>query len=291
MTHLAASATAGLSLTLTCVVLAAAVAHATWNAIAHDITDKLASFTLLAAGMAAGSVWLVAFAPGPSVRSWPYLGGSVAIHIVYQTLLMQSYRLGEFSQVYPLARGTSPLVVTGLAAVFAGELPPAVEVAGVVVISAGLGSLVLAGRRPTRGDLPAVVAALGTGLAIASYTTVDGLGVRLSGSPLGYTGWLLFLQSFAVPAYAVATRGRALFAQLRPVAVRGIGGGALSVLAYGLVLWAQTRGPLAPIAALRETSIIVGAVIGTLFFHERFGRPRALATVVVVAGIVLIELG
>jgi len=135
----------------------------------------------------------------------------------------------------------------------------------------------------------ALVAAAGTGLTIAAYTTVDGLGVRLSGSPAAYIGWLMLLESLCVPAWALARRGRALGGLSRRVLASGLLAGALSVLAYGLVLWAQTRGALAPIAALRETSVIFGAVIGTVVFREPFGRWRIAATVLVVIGVLLLN--
>ena len=156
------------------------------------------------------------------------------------------------------------------------------------MVSAGLGVLVLAGRRPGRA---AFAAAVGTGLTIAAYTTVDGVGVRLSGSPVGYIGWLILLQSLCVPLFAMVRRRNVLLKQPRRILLSGLAAGALSVLAYGLVLWAQTRGALAPIAALRETSVIFGAIIGTLIFHESFGRTRIVATVLVAAGIVLLNVG
>jgi drug/metabolite transporter (DMT)-like permease len=284
------SALTGLPTVVTIAVLASAVAHAAWNAIAHDIQDKLVGFTLLGLGSALCSLPLVALARQPRPASWPFLAASVCFEVLYFFLLMRAYRLGPFSQMYPLARGTSPLVVALLAAVFVGEIPTGAQLGGVLTISAGLACLVFVGHRPTRADLPALIAAVATGLTIATYTTIDGVGVRRSGSTLGYTGWLILLQSLAVPAYALATRGRALAGALRPVAWRALSGGALIVVAYGLVLWAQTRGALAPIAALRETSIIIGAVIGVVLFKERFGVPRILATVLVVAGIVVLSL-
>ncbi|GAA4915989.1 hypothetical protein GCM10023237_40370 [Streptomyces coeruleoprunus] len=119
------------------------------------------------------------------------------------------------------------------------------------------------------------------------YTVVDGVGVRASGTPLGYIAWLMLVQGTAIPAYALYRRGRALPAQLRPHVGRGLVGAALSVTAYALVLWAQTKAPLAPIAALRESSIIVGAAIGTVFFKERFGAPRLAAAGLMVVGIAL----
>ncbi|MGR3939398.1 EamA family transporter [Streptomyces sp. BRA346] len=279
-------------------VLLAAITHASWNAIAHNIRDQLLSFTLVSGGGALCGVVLALFSPLPAAGAWPYLIASAAIHLVYYVLLMRSFHLGDFGQMYPIARGTAPLVVTVLAAVFASETPDGRQAAGIAVASAGLLGVALWGARGARnaGDgAPAagnggphglaLAAAVATGLSIAAYTVVDGLGVRASGTPLGYIAWLMILEGFAIPAYALATRRRALAAQLRPVAARGLLGGFLSVCAYGLVLWAQTRAALAPVAALRESSIIVGAAIGTVFFKERFGAPRIAAAGLMVAGI------
>jgi drug/metabolite transporter (DMT)-like permease len=289
-----------LSLTVTLAVLAAAVTHAVWNAIAHGIKDQTLAFALIGAGGVAVSIPLVVVAVPPRSASWPYLLASVGIHVFYNLLLMQCYRLGEFSQVYPLARGISPLVVTILAAVFVHEHLAFTQLAGVVVVSAGLAFLVFAGRSsraggsggvvpPGKRSRGALLAAVGTGLTIAAYTTVDGVGVRLSASPVGYIGWLILLQSLCVPLFAAVRRRDVLLKQPRRILLPGLAAGALSVLAYGLVLWAQTRGALAPIAALRETSVIFGAIIGTLVFREPFGRARITATVLVVAGIVLLN--
>jgi drug/metabolite transporter (DMT)-like permease len=275
-----------LPLSVTLAVLAAAVTHATWNAIAHGIRDQTLSFGLIGAGGIIVAIPLVIVVAAPRSEAWPYLLGSVAIHVFYNLLLMRCYRYGEFGQVYPLARGISPLVVTILAAVFVGEHLALPQLAGVAVVSGGLAALVFAGRRPGRA---ALLAAIGTGLTIAAYTTVDGVGVRLSASPVGYIGWLMLLQSLCVPAFALIRRRDVLASQPPRILLAGVAAGALSVLAYGLVLWAQTRGALAPIAALRETSVIFGAIIGTLVFREPFGRARIAATVLVAAGIVLLN--
>ena len=271
---------------VTLAVLLAAVTHAAWNAIAHGIKDQLLAFGLIGAGGAVVAIPLVVVSPLPLRASWPYLLGSVAIHVFYNLLLMRSYQYGEFGQVYPLARGTSPLVVTILAALFVHERPSAAQLGGVLVISAGLATLVLSGRRPGRA---AFLAAVGTGLTIAAYTTVDGVGVRASGSSVAYIGWLMLLESLCVPAFALVRRRDILTQQPRRILAAGLLAGGLSVLAYGLVLWAQTRGALAPIAALRETSVIFGAIIGTVAFREPFGRTRIAATIVVSAGIVMLN--
>ena len=277
-----------LPLAVTLAVLGAAVTHATWNAIAHGIKDQTLAFALIGVGGIAVAIPLVILAAMPRADCWPYLAGSVAIHVFYNLLLMRCYKYGEFGQVYPLARGISPVVVTILAAVFVHEHLALPQVGGVLVVSAGLATLVFAGRRPGRA---AFLAAVGTGLTIAAYTTVDGVGVRLSASPVGYIGWLMLLQSLCVPMFALLRRRDVILRQPRRVLAAGLVAGALSVLAYGLVLWAQTRGALAPIAALRETSVIFGAIIGTLVFREPFGRTRVAATLLVVAGIVLLNVG
>ncbi|MER7739847.1 EamA family transporter [Streptomyces sp. NPDC096538] len=266
-------------------VLFAAVTHAGWNALAHRITDKLAGFALISGGGLLIGLAAAPFVPFPAAGAWPYLLGSAAVHILYYALLMTSFRLGDFGQAYPLARGSAPLVVTVLAAVFAHEVPDPWAAAGIVVSCAGLTGVALWGLRGRRPDWAAVGAALATGLTIAVYTVVDGLGVRASGSSAGYIAWLMAVQGAVIPAYAlVRLRGEAV-TRMRPHARLGLLGAALSVLAYALVLWAQTRAPLAPVAALRESSIIVGAAIGAVFFKERFGAPRVAAAGLLVVGI------
>lgn len=156
--------------------------------------------------------------------------------------------------------------------------------------SAGLLARVFVGGRPRSHQLPALAAAAGTGVLIASYTIVDGPAVRHT-DVLLYAGWLFLLQGPVIPALAVAVRGPRIIDQARPWWWLGVAGGAVSLLAYGLVLWAQQSGALAAIAALRETSIVVGALIGALFLGGRLGRGRALASAVVVLGVVLVNRG
>jgi drug/metabolite transporter (DMT)-like permease len=266
-------------------VLLAAVTHASWNAIAHKITDKLAGFALISGGGVVIGLALAPFVAFPAARAWPYLLGSAVIHIAYFALLMKSFRLGDFGQAYPIARGTAPLVVTVLAAVFAHEVPDGWAAAGIALSCAGLTGVAVWGLRGRRPDWAAIGAALATGLTIAAYTVVDGLGVRASGSSLGYIAWLMAVQGVVIPACAVIRWKRETVAVLRPFAGIGLIGAVLSVAAYALVLWAQTRAELAPVAALRESSIIVGAAIGAVFFKERFGAPRIVAAGLLVAGI------
>lgn len=230
---------------VTLAVLVAAVTHASWNAIAHHIRDQLLSFTLISGGGVLISLVTACFVPLPAAGAWPYLVASALLHVGYMALLMRSFTLGDFGQMYPIARGTAPLIVTALAAVFVDEVPDGRQLLGVAVACAGLAGLAVWGIRGKGGrpQWPALLAASATGLSIALYTVVDGVGVRASGSPLGYIAWLMILQGLAIPAYALWTRRAALLPQLRPHAARGLLGAALSVAAYALVLWAQTKAP------------------------------------------------
>jgi drug/metabolite transporter (DMT)-like permease len=271
-------------------VLASAVLHAGWNAIAKAIRQQLVAFALVGIGGGCAAA-VLAFAPAPARASWPLLATSALLHTGYNVLLLNSYRLGDFNQMYPLARGTSPWLVTLLAALLVGERLAAPQLAGLLLVTSGLALLVLAGGRPTRAQAPALSVAAATGVMIAAYTVVDGVGVRRSGSPLGYIAWLMLLFFPLVPGFVLLRRPGLLARQPPRVWLAGTGGGVLSLAAYALVLWAQTRGALAAIAALRETSIVVAAVIGSVCFHERFGRQRIAATVLVAGGIVLLNLG
>ncbi|MET9445621.1 EamA family transporter [Streptomyces cinerochromogenes] len=266
-------------------VLVAAVTHAGWNALAHRITDKPAGFALISGGGLVIGLAITPFARFPAGTAWPYLCASASVHIAYYALLMTSFRLGDFGQAYPIARGSAPLVVTLLAAVFAHEVPGAWAGAGIAVSCLGLSGVGLWGLRGRRPDWKAIGAALATGLTIAAYTVIDGLGVRAAHTSLGYIAWLMVVQGWVLPAFLYARAGGGTVRRLRPYAALGLLGAALSVAAYALVLWAQTRAALAPIAALRESSILVGAAIGALFFKERFGAPRIVAAGLVVVGI------
>ncbi|MFB6517594.1 EamA family transporter [Streptomyces sp. NPDC056401] len=268
-------------------VLLAAFSHAAWNALAHTMSDQVAAFTLIGGGATLIGLVSAVFVPFPDRGAWPYLLVSAVLHAGYQVLLARSFKLGAFGQVYPIARGTAPLAVTLIAALFLHESLDAYQGAGVGLACAGLLGVALWGIRTavTKPNPLALTAAFATGLTIAGYTVIDGLGVRASGNSFSYLAWLMILEGLPIPIYARIARGPALWGQLKPWAARGLAGAALSMLAYGLVLWAQTRADLAPVAALRESSIIVGAAIGALLFKEHFGAPRIAAAALMVTGI------
>ncbi|MFC5182619.1 EamA family transporter [Actinomadura harenae] len=273
-------------------VILAGVLHATWNAIAKGASDRWASFALIGIGQAVLVVPLLGLVPVPAAAAWPWLLGSVALHLIYMGLLLMSYQLGDFSQVYPLARGSAPLLVALVAATALGEDLTWVQLTGVAAICGGLAVLAFTAPAAADGrarDPRAVLAALTTGVSIAAYTVLDGIGVRAAHGASGYSAWLFALESPLTIGLVLAVRGRGTLSGL-PVRTwaTGLAGGVLAMAGYGIVLWAQTRGALAAVAALRETGVIAGAVIGAVFFAERMGARRIAAACVVAVGVVLI---
>jgi drug/metabolite transporter (DMT)-like permease len=269
-------------------VLVSALLHAVWNSLAHAVDDRLMGFALIGLVDSVLGATLAVIGGLPAAGAWPFIIASAALHVAYNLLLLASYQLGEFSQMYPLARGTSPWLVTLISVVVLGRQLPITELIGILGVSGGLVALVLVGGRPHRGDLPALTAALLTGVMIASYTVVDGVGVT-RGPLLAYIGWMFLLQGPPIAILAAVRRRGRLRVAVRATVAPGMTGGVISFVAYAIVLWAQTSGALAPIAALRETSIVFGALIGAMFLGERFGVRRTVAAAVVLAGVVLIS--
>ena len=271
------------------IVIGAGALHATWNAIAKHADDQLMAFAWIgiAATMAGGLGLVVTGLPYRAAVGFAI--ASAIIHVGYDLGLMASYRLGAFNQTYPIARGTSPLVVAVGAYFLAHDHLSAPALLGVVTLAVGLMSLAFSGGRLSRQDMPAVGAAVLTGLTIAAYTIVDGLGVRRAHDPWAYVALLFLLLGPPMTVAAMVRRPASAWRDLSS-ATRGLLAGVLCVLAYGIVLWAQTRAPLAEVAAIRETSVVFAALIGVAALGEKFGRRRVAAAAVIATGIVLISL-
>ena len=272
-------------------VLAAAVMHAVWNTFIKIGDDRLMALTVVI-GMAGllGPALLFA-GPPPAVESWTFMAISVVVHSAYYLFLIQAYRVGDLSYAYPLARGSAPLLVAGGAALFAGEMLSPIEIAGVAVVSAGIFSLMLSPGHGFRGDWRTIAYPLATGCMIAVYTVADGLGVRHSGSPAGYIGWLFVLSAVPIVVVALARRGAAAFTFVGRNWKASLLSGALAFSAYALSIWALSLGAMAHVSALRETSVVIAALIGTRLLGEPHGGRRVLAAVTVAGGVVLINLG
>jgi drug/metabolite transporter (DMT)-like permease len=279
-----------MSLHLTLLVLLAAAMHATWNTLIKRSNDRLAELAIVNLFSAVAAATALPWVGIPDSASWGYIFGSIVIHSGYYYLLLQAYHFGDLSHVYPLARGVSPLVVTLLSAVFAGEILSTGQLAGVLVISLSVASLTLQGSWWRHQQLKPVLFALGTGFMIGGYTLVDGTGARVSGNAPAYIAWLFTLDCLPLLAVAMLRRhgkiGSTLSAQWRTGAI----GGVLALSAYGLVIWALSLGAMAPIAALRETSVVMAAVIGTTVLREPFGMRRVLAAISVATGVIILRL-
>jgi len=261
-------------------VLASAAMHASWNALLKGGSDRLRSVTVMAvttslvAGL--GSVFL----PAPRLGSWVCIALSAALHVVYNLLLVASYRHGDLGVSYPIARGSSPLLVAVGAAVVAGEKLDALALAGVGLISLGILGLAIENRK----SLPshALVPALLTGATIAAYTLADGIGARLSGHSQAYAAWLFVSYGPAMLLILILWRGHADHFRLDAESARFALGGIVSMAAYAIVIWAASVSPMGPVSALRETGVVFAALLGRIFLSEPLG-PRRLAACTIVA--------
>ncbi|MBC3956598.1 MULTISPECIES: EamA family transporter [Pseudomonas] len=272
-------------------VLLAAVLHAGWNAMLHGNRDRHLSMAWMGLVIATVATVAVMVLPLPAAQAWPYIIASGLVHFVYTLSLVRSYRRGDLAVAYAIARGSSPLLVTLGAAVFAHEGISAVHALGIGLISGGILTLALLDRHVSRAD---VLTALATGVLIALYTVIDGIGVRQSGGQaLAYTAWM-FLFYWTMPMLFVASRGlNALVTSLRthPAAVgSSVLGGLVSIAAYGIVIWAMQSGAMGGVSALRETSVVFAALIGRLFLGQAMSARRWAVCTLVAAGAVCLGL-
>lgn len=272
-------------------VLLAAVLHATWNAFVKAGSDKVAMQTGVIFFSGLPAVAALPFLPFPAAASWPFLVMSTVVHGVYYVTLINAYRHGDLSQVYPIARGAAPLLVALGAWAFAGEALRASEAAGIAILSIGIISLASPGRIARERELRGVGFALATSVTIALYSVADGLGVRSTPDPMSYIAWLLAIESPILLAVGLWLRRGRFLAAYRPLLGRLVLGGIAAAIGYGIVIWAMRHAAMAHVSALRETSVVLAAVIGTLFLGEPFGRRRIAAAALVAAGSALMHLG
>ncbi|MCH9671959.1 MAG: DMT family transporter [Gammaproteobacteria bacterium] len=270
-------------------VVGAAVLHALWNALVKGGVDKHLSMTSVVVGSAPFGCVGIIIAPTPDMASLPFLLCGIALHIGYQTFLLNSYRIGDLTQVYPIARGSAPLLVAGVSVLFLNVRLSLEEQIAVVVIGAGIMSLSFVRRTDGMRNGRATVLALGTGCFIAGYSLVDGLGARAAGTALGYFSWLTVGNALVFGLLA-ANRSSDVFVRMfhEGKQLFFIGGGA-SFIAYALVTWAFTQAPIALVTALRETSIVFALFIGVVFLKERLNLAKVGSTLVTLLGVALLR--
>jgi drug/metabolite transporter (DMT)-like permease len=279
-----------LTLGVTLAVLGAGLLHAGWNALLKSAGggDSLLDTATVVAGSSACSLVVLPFMALPDRSAWPFLAASIVMHFAYYLTLAQAYRTGDLSFAYPLMRGSAPLIVTVLGAIFLRELPEFHVIAGILLISAGIIGIAFARRE--RHPPAAAYWAFANAAIIAVYTLIDGAGARTSGNALSYVVWITFLEGVVFLAWVRHRRGAPTLGYLRSQWRRGLLGGFCSVAAYAIVLWAMTRAPVAAISALRETSVIFAALIGAIWLKEGFGLARLAGAATVVVGVATLKL-
>jgi phosphonate utilization associated putative membrane protein len=271
-------------------VLLGALLHASWNAIVKSSEDQALDTAVMQICGSVLAVPVLLLVGLPPRAAWPYIGASVLIHIGYYTTLSRAYRHGDLGLAYPLMRGTAPLLVA-LAALFVfDERLSLLAWIGVLAVAGGVVALGLSAAGVRR--LHTVGFALANAVMIMLYTLVDGTGVRVAGDALQYITALFLMNSWPFALTVFARRGpAAVWAHARRRWAWGFAGAAASATSYGIALWAMTRAPVAVVAALRETSVLFAAVIGTWFLREAFTVRRAIGTAVIVAGVMALRLG
>lgn len=271
-------------------VLLAALTHAAWNAWLKNTSPDFVGLGAISIGWLVSGVAGVLFVGFPELSHWPYLIVTTTVHTTYAALLVNAYRHGELSLVFPIARGSGPMLVALAAPYFLKESLAANNLLAVALVVAGI--LIIGVRRAGASvrDRHAIVLSLATGVAIATYTIIDAAGARAGASPHTYTAWLFFLAAVAQLAVTALVHGPATPRLVKPHLRNGISVGILSAVAYSVVLWAMTVAPAALVAAVRETSILFAALIGWGVLGERIAGFRWLGVVLTVIGLVVVRL-
>lgn len=287
-------------------LLAAALMHATWNALLKsDTGDRLATFGIIMLTGSLVSLPFVFILPFPPKEAWLWLAGSVAIHNFYYYFLLKAYATGDLSHTYPIARGLGPLLVAILSGRLLGEYLRVQDGVGVALVSLAIIALAAPQRR-AGGELlsaalrgqhrRATLYAVLTGVTIAGYLFSDGLGVRAAGPTfehkMSYIAWLNVCEGPWLICVALYLRPLTVTAYLRKGPRgwwRGAVGGAVATLGYAIAIWALAAGPIAHVAAVRESSVLFAAAMGALLLGEPFGRMRIVAAAVIVSGLVLMN--
>lgn len=270
-------------------VIAAAALHAGWNALLKIGLDRFLTASLIQIGAGIVALFALPFVALPDAAAWPWIILSALLHIGYNLFLSRAYQHGDLGQVYPISRGSSPLLVAALSVLLLGEVLPAGQWLGLGVLVGGIWLMAMRGghARPRSGLL---INALLTALFIAGYTLADASGARANGDPLSYSAWLFAVNGLVMALVILGQRGPAVVSTLGPYWRAGLLGGAMSMLAYSIAIWAMTLAPVALVSALRETSVVFALLIGRLWLKESLPPLRAVACLIILAGVAMMKL-
>ena len=276
-------------------VIFAAFLHALWNSMVKSHKDKHVAVAAIVLGHIPASLIIIFLVPMPAIESLPYIIASAFIHQGYQWFLLTAYRHGDYTRVYPIARGTGPIVVTIVLLLFFGVKLSLYELLGIIVISIGILSLSTQDRHSffpwiARKNARAISFALLTGLFIGGYSIVDGYGARVSFSPLSFMGWSFVLNALIFPIFLRIMKQpgvvKRVFSEAKLLFWFG---GTISYIVYAIVVWGFTQAPIPLVSALRETSVIIALLIGTIFLKERFTILKTLSILIIFSGVVLLK--
>lgn len=288
---------AGHRLALVLVILAAAL-HAVFGALQKGRHDPWLtrgaidlSYGLMALPVA---LFLV---PWPEPALWPVFAGMWVIHTAYKYAQGMAYTRGAYTVVYPVVRGTGPLVTVIAAGFVFGEHFTVTQWLGVAALTGGIFGLALYNRRKLTVARETLRAALFwavlAGAGVAAYTTYDAWGIRAAQSPITFLAWFYVIDGLTVFPWVAAVRWRRMDNRptLGPLAVRGIAGGVIGLFSFGSIMVATRLDKVGEAAVLRETSPVFAAVIGWLFLKETVGPVRAALMGLIAAGAVIVEAG
>ena len=276
-----------MTLTVTIILLSAGLIHAIWNALLKVNKDIITMMGVLYGTMGVIALILVFFTSPLSIDALPYLLLTSIVHLAYKFGIIKMYQHGDLSLVYPIARGTAPVVVMILALLFANEIPTYIQITGIIIICAGL--LGFLGNK-TYGSRRAIVYAVLTGIIIASYTFLDGMGVRVANNIFSFAAWVIIFDGFGTFLMVILIRQKRFLPAAIPMLKTAIPAGAMAGFAYVAVMWALSQGDMASVSAIREVSVVFAAIIGTVFLNEAMGKRRIIASLIVLSGIIILNI-
>ncbi len=271
-------------------VLGAAILHAAWNTLVKVNIDRFVMVAVMIISQLVIALLALPFVEIPPAASWPYIWASTALHTAYFVFLIMSYRYGDLSHVYPISRGSAPLIVAFVSVVYVGEILSRQATLSIALIALGIMSLTLTRGASGFREPKAIFYALGTGVFIAGYTVVDGLGARLADSAHSYVVWLNIFNGIPTLVLALYLRRGRFFLQAQASWKPAVLAGVVSLLAYWIVIWAMTMAPLALVSAIRETSMVFALLFGVFFLKERLNLVRAASTALTLLGAVILKL-